>query len=208
MASSRKWSRSRGDPTRSATTSHTVRRGGESASSQLESNALLDDFLYRSVVLTPEKLEIGLRRSAGSTDDRVIEIEPGFAGAPADWLDAVDRSPVVRDRYDIVTPEGIVQVLVAPKVRTVLQEIKRLPGRRVAGTRAQAFLLNPYATLGDDAVDVIVESQFEKAREAAGLQYERFTPTFKRDASGYPVRVGLLIEMPVPVARLVGNAVA
>lgn len=160
----------------------------------LRANARLDDFLYRSVVLTPEKLEIGLRRSADVGDDRVVEIEPGFEGAPADWLSAFDRSREVRDRYDIVTAEGIVQVLVTPKVRTVLQEIKRLEGRRVAGTRAQAFLLNPYATLGDDAVDVIVETQFEKAREDAGLTYERFTPVYERDPSGYPLRVGLLIE--------------
>lgn len=154
----------------------------------LQAGAQLDDFLYRSVVLTPEKLEIGLRRSEVVDDDHVVEIEPGFEGAPSDWLDAFDRSKDVRDRYDIVTPEGIIQILVTPKVRTVLQEIKRLPGRRVAGSRAQAFLVNPYATLGDDAVDVIVESQFEKAREDAGLAYERFTPVFERDASGYPCR--------------------
>jgi hypothetical protein len=160
----------------------------------LLAEARLDDFLYRSVVLTPGKLEIGLRRAVGVGDDHVVEIEPGFQGAPSDWLDAFDRSRQVKDRYDIVTAEGIVQVLITPKVRTVLQEIKRLMGRRVAGTRAQAFLLNPYATLGDDAVDVIDESQFEKSREDAGLTYERFTPTFERDASGYPLRVGLLIE--------------
>jgi SNF2-related domain/Restriction endonuclease/Helicase conserved C-terminal domain len=160
----------------------------------LQADARLDDFLYRSVVLTPERLEIGLRRSADVGDDRVVEIEPGFEGAPADWLKAFDRSREVKDRYDIVTKEGIVQVLITPKVRTVLQEIKRLVGRRVAGTRAQAFLLNPYATLGDDAAGVIVESQFEKAREDAGLTYERFTPTYERDSSGYPLRVGLLIE--------------
>lgn len=160
----------------------------------LQANAQLDDFLYRSVVLTPEKLEIGLRRSEAINDDHVVEIEPGFEGAPHDWLETFDRSKDVRDRYDIVTPEGIIQVLVMPKVRTVLQEIKRLPGRRVAGSRAQAFLVNPYATLGDDAVDVIVESQFEKAREDAGLAYERFIPVLERDASGFPQRVGLLIE--------------
>ena len=160
----------------------------------LQAGAQLDDFLYRSVVLTPEKLEIGLRRSEVVDDDHVVEIEPGFEGAPSDWLDAFDRSKDVRDRYDIVTSEGIVQILVTPKVRTVLQEIKRLPGRRVAGSRAQAFLVNPYATLGDDAVDIIVESQFEKAREDAGLAYERFTPVFERDASEYPLQVGLLIE--------------
>ncbi|QUN31577.1 restriction endonuclease [Cupriavidus sp. KK10] len=163
----------------------------------LAAGAHLDDFLYRSVVLTPEKLEIGLRRSEDVGDDHVIEIEPGFDAAPPHWLEAFDRAREVRDRYDIVTPEGIVQVLVTPKVRTVLQEIKRLPGRRVAGSRAQAFLLNPYATLGADAVDVIEESQFEQAREDAGLDYERFTPLFERDATGYPVRVGLLIETAV-----------
>jgi len=160
----------------------------------LDANARLDDFLFRSVVLTPEKLEIGLRRSDAVADDRVIEIEPGFAGAPADWLETFDKHRQVRDRYDIVTADGIVQVLVTPKVRTVLQEIKKLEGRRVAGTRAQAFLSNPYSTLGADAVDVIVEEQFEQAREAAGLAYERFTPIYQRDASGFPMRVGLLIE--------------
>jgi len=163
----------------------------------LEAGARLDDFLYRSVVLSPEKLHIGLRRSVNVSDDHVVEIEPGFDGAPSDWLDAFDRAREIRDRYDIVTPEGIVQVLVTPKVRTVLREIKRLPGRRVAGSRAQAFLLNPYAALGADAVDVIEEAQFEQAREDAGLDYERFVPVFERDAAGYPVRVGLLIETAV-----------
>lgn len=163
----------------------------------LAASARLDDFLFRSVVLTPEKLEIGLRRSDVVTDDRVIEIEPGFPGAPPDWLDTFDRAREVRDRYDIVTPEGIVQVLITQKVRTVLQEVKRLPGRRVAGSRAQAFLLNPFATLGDDAVAVIEEAQFEQAREKAGLDYERFTPVFERDASGYPLKTGLLIETAV-----------
>jgi HJR/Mrr/RecB family endonuclease len=160
----------------------------------LHAGARLDDFLYRSVVLSPEKLDIQMRRSDDFGDGRVVEIEPSFEGAPANWLEAFDRSREVRDRYDVVTKDGITQILVTPKVRTVLQEIKRLVGRRMAGTRAQAFLLNPYATLGDDAVDVIDESQFEKAREDAGVTYERFTPTFERDGSGYPLRVGLLIE--------------
>lgn len=160
----------------------------------LAAQARLDDFLRRSVVLTPERLEIGMRKSAPLAGDSVIEIEPGFAGAPPDWLERFDHAREVQDRYDIVTPEGIIQVLITPQVKTVLQEIKRLPLRRVAGSRAQAFILNPYATLGEDAKDVIVEEQFEQAREQAGLQYERFLPTIKRDSVGYPVRVGLLIE--------------
>lgn len=163
----------------------------------LDAEAGLDDFLYRSVVLSPEKLNIGLRRSVEVADDHVVEIEPSFDDAPDDWLDTFDRAREIRDRYDITTREGIVQVLVTPKVKTVLREIKRLPGRRVAGSRAQAFLLNPYAALGADAVDVIEESQFERAREDAGLDYERFVPTFERNAAGYALRVGLLVESAV-----------
>lgn len=165
-----------------------IRRLAQSA------QAHLDDFLHRSVVLTPEKLEIGLRRSDSVADDNVIEIEPGFAGAPADWLDRFDSSQRVLDRYDIPTPDGIVQVLVGPKVRTVLEEIKRLPSRRVAGSRAQAFIVNPFATLGDDAKDVIAEEQFEAARHDAGLTYERFVPLIERDETGYPIRIGVLVE--------------
>lgn len=156
--------------------------------------ARLDDFLYRSVVLTPERLSIALRKSADVSDDTVIEISPLFEGAPADWLERFDAMRSIPDRYDIVTEEGIVQVLVSSKVRTVLEEIKRLPGRRVAGARAQAFLLNPFAALGDDARDVIVEGEFEQAREEAGLHYERFVPVVERDDRGFPHQVGLLIE--------------
>jgi hypothetical protein len=160
----------------------------------VDASADLDQFLRRSVVLTPERLEIGLRKSEHVGDDNVIEIEPGFAGAPESWLDRFDRAPAVQDRYDITTEEGIVQVLISPTVRTVLEEIKRLPGRRVAGARAQAFIVNPYATLGDDAKDVIVESQFEEARKAAGLSYERFVPVSERDAAGCLTRIGILVE--------------
>lgn len=159
-----------------------------------DAEARLDDFLYRSVVLTPDKLRIGLRKSEHVTDDHVIEIEPGFSDAPPGWLAAFDGSSKVRDRYDITTTEGIVQILITPKIRTVLEEIKRYPGRRVAGSRAEAFILNPYATLGDDAVDVIEEQQFEHARDDAGLLYERFSPLYERDVGGRPIRIGLLIE--------------
>ncbi len=160
----------------------------------LAAKATLDDFLHRSVVLTPERLDIALRKSEHVGDDTVVEVMPGFEGAPSRWLDAFDAASSVPSRYDIPTEEGIVQVLVTDKVRSVLEEIKRLKGRRVAGARAQAFLLNPFATLGEDAKDVIDEEQFERAREDAGLTYERFVPIFERDDDGYPERVGLLIE--------------
>lgn len=160
----------------------------------LEAEARLDDFLHRSVVLTPERLNIDLRKSAPIAGDNVIELLPSFAGAPGDWLERFDSARSVLDRYDIPTESGIVQVLITPAVRTVLEQIKRLPLRRVAGSRAQAFSLNPYSALGPDAKLVIDETQFESAREQAGLEYERFSPVFERDQDGYPLKVGLLIE--------------
>ena len=159
----------------------------------LAADARLDDFLRRSVVLTPERLNIDLRKTV-IAEDNVVEIFPSFEGAPEDWLERFDAHRAVPDRYDIPTSDGILQVLITPQVKTVLQEIKRLPLRRVSGSRAQAFALNPYATLGQDAKDVIDEEQFEQAREQAGLLYERFTPQIERDSTGYPNKVSLLIE--------------
>jgi len=37
--------------------------------------------------------------------------------------------------------------------------------------------------------------QFEKAREDAGIVFERFTAHVKRDGLGYPVEVGLLLAI-------------
>ncbi|MEI7968365.1 MAG: SNF2-related protein [Betaproteobacteria bacterium] len=159
----------------------------------LAARADLDAFLHKTVVLTPEKLAIGIRK-VQVADDTVIEVQPTFDGAPEDWLSLFDKHHSVRPSYESPTRDGIVHIVISPAVRTVLEEIKRLPGRRVAGARAQAFVLNPYAALGTDANTVIDEVQFEAARAAAGLEYERFLPQFERDALGYPLKVGLLIE--------------
>jgi superfamily II DNA or RNA helicase len=159
----------------------------------LRADARLDDFLYRSVVLTPEKLTIDLRRNdIGST--KVIEVQPGFAGAPDNWLAVFDRHAGVPDRYDIPTAEGIVQVLISTPVKTVLAQIKRLERRRVAGSRAEAFVMNPFAALGEVAGAVIDPVQFEQARAAAGFQFDHFTAYVQPDAIGYPAAVGLQIE--------------
>jgi hypothetical protein len=163
----------------------------------LSANARLDDFLMRTVVLTPERLTIALSKN-DIGDTKIIEVAPGFAGAPEEWLRTFDRFNEVRDRYDIPTPEGIFQVLIIPEVKTVLQQIKQMPGRRVAGSRAEAFITNPFAALGEDAGQVIDPEQFELARENAGLLFERFTAHVKREAMGYPVEVGLLIEQTNP----------
>jgi hypothetical protein len=137
----------------------------------LAAGAMLDDFLYRTVVLTPDRLQLSLRREEGLG---LVEVQPWFEGAPSHWLGAFDAAAKVRDRYDLVTPEGVVQVIVSPEVATVLREIKRMPGRRIAGERAQAFLVNPVAALGPDAADVLDGAQFEQAKEEAGISFDRF----------------------------------
>ncbi|HMW14488.1 MAG TPA: SNF2-related protein [Pseudomonadales bacterium] len=159
----------------------------------IEAGANLDTFLRKSVALTPEKLTIEIRKIEVG-DDTVIEVQPGFDNAPSDWLERFDRQATVRERYDIPTQDGVIQVIITPDVRTVLEEIKSFSNRRVAGARAQAFIVNPYAALGEAANTVIDEDQFEAARNKAGLTYERFLPQFERDGLDYPFKVGLLIE--------------
>jgi len=171
------------------------RRWGQIRRSAIAARAPMDQFLYKSVVLSPDTIDINMRKSdvGGS---RMVEIMPGFAGEPTNWLDVFDSYRTVPDRYDISTPEGIVQVLITPEVRTVLRSIRELDGRRVAGSRAEAFLVNPYATLGQHANTVIDENQFERARMDAGIVFEHFVARVERDPSGYPEKVGLLIERP------------
>ncbi|HEX5959518.1 MAG TPA: SNF2-related protein, partial [Hyphomicrobiaceae bacterium] len=163
----------------------------------VEAGAVLDDFLVRSVVVTPEKLDIQFRKTdVGGT--HVVEITPTFAGAPERWLEHFDRAPSVPDHLDIPTEAGAVHVALSEPVRSVLREIKRLPGRRAAGARAEAFLLNPLAALGgDDAASVIDPEQFAKAQQSAGIAFDRFRPLVVRNALGYPVEVRLEIDTAV-----------
>ncbi|ASF45475.1 DEAD/DEAH box helicase [Methylovulum psychrotolerans] len=151
------------------------------------------DFLQRTVVLSPEKLLLHLHKSA-SSGNKTVQVEPNFDGAPQQWLDTFDKFAIVPERYDIPDGQGIIQVLVSPQVRSVLQELRRWPGRYVAGQRAEAFIRNPYAALGDAAVAVIDEAQFEEAREAAGIEFEQFFIDVDYDENGKVIGVGLLIE--------------
>ena len=167
--------------------------------------AQLDGFLYRSVVLTPEKLQLELSR-VDFSGTKVVQVIPTFAGCPQDWLVQFDRYSSVPDRFDFSTPDGIVQVLLTPAVKAVLEQIKRMPGRRVAGSRAEAFVANPFAALGEDAVATIDPEQFEQARIAAGLVFDRFTAHIERDAMGNPIKIGLLIESPNPKTRSILNS--
>ncbi|MCW8198839.1 helicase SNF2 [Verminephrobacter aporrectodeae subsp. tuberculatae] len=161
-------------------------------SQAVSAGADMADFLRNTIVLTPEKLRIGLRKGdVGSAS--MVEVLPEFDGAPARWLETFDSRQEVPERYDITDGKGIVQVMLAPPVRAVLREIRRM-GRRIAGERAKSFLRNPFAVLGPDAALVIDPQQFEQARDDAGVSFARFTARVLRDARGYPSDCALLVE--------------
>jgi hypothetical protein len=159
----------------------------------IAARADLSHFLRSTVVLTPEKLCLHLRKGdvGGSA---LVEVIPDFAGAPARWIDFFDRNSRVLERYDIPHGEGITQVLLPPQMQSVLREIKAMPGRRVAGSRAEAFVRNPFATLGPDAAAVIDPAEFDLAREEAGISFARFTPELIRGPQGVLTDVALNIE--------------
>ncbi len=136
--------------------------------------ARMDQFLHDTIVVTPEKLHIRLAKTdVGGTG--VVEVQPWFAGAPANWLSRFDGRRDVPERYTIVCEDQLIEVILTAPVRSVLRAIKKMPGRRVAGGFAEKFLSNPYATLGEDADHVIDEDQFDEARSEAGIVFQRFT---------------------------------
>jgi hypothetical protein len=159
----------------------------------LAANAHLSDFLHKTIVLTPDQLRLGLRKS-DSGELKTVEVSPEFDEAPPRWMELFDRFPTVQDRYEIPDGEGLAHILISPEVKTVLSEIKRMPGRRVSGERAEAFVRNPFALLGPDAVTVVDATAFEAEREQAGLTFQRFLPSIQRDHNGKLASAGLLIE--------------
>lgn len=152
----------------------------------------MNDFLSRSVVLTPDKLKFETSRVKVG-ESQVIEIIPLFIDAPSDWLSYFDRFSNVQSRYDIPTENGIVQVVLQERVKNVLNEVKKMPGRRVSGKRAEAFLSNPYSLLGEDAANVIDEESFAKDGADQAIEFDRFIAAIRRSEKGKLVYVGLQI---------------
>jgi hypothetical protein len=166
---------------------------GQIRQTAIAAKSQLSDFLFRSVVLTPEKLLIDLNR-VDVSGTKVVEVIPSFGGCPEGWLNQFDNHSRIPDRYDIPTPQGLIQVIITPAVKAVLSQIKKMPARRVSGVRAEAFVVNPFAALGEDASATIDVEQFEQARIDANLTFDRFTAHVEKDPLGNPIAVGLLIE--------------
>jgi hypothetical protein len=164
-----------------------------------EADAVLDRFLETTIVLTPEALRLELNQSVISGVP-VVEVVPTFENAPAWWLEVFDRHASVRLRYDHTQPGGIVHIVIAPEVRQVLAEIKAMPGRRVAGERAEAFLRNPYAVLGEMASAVIPPESFEQARTQAGVVFYTFRLALVRHPASDAEKAGLIEQVDIHVA--------
>lgn len=168
------------------------RAWAEIRSHAVAAGADLSDFLKKTVVLTPERLRLSLRR--GETTGDLVEVIPCFAGAPTRWVEMFDRLAAVADHYEVPDGDGMAHVMPTPEVLSVLREIKRMPGRRIAGQRAEAFLRNPFAILGPDAAKAVDPQEFEQARDEAGIFFARFSARVLRDVEGFPYHVTIVVE--------------
>lgn len=125
-------------------------------------------YLETTLVLTPDALRLPLSKE-DTPFGRVLTVSPTFEGAPDGWLTAFDGFNSVQPHYDLTRGSGRVRVVIAEPVRKVLSVIKReMPGRRVAGVKAEKFIHNPFAFLGDAAHEVLKEDEFEADRAEAG----------------------------------------
>ena len=157
-----------------------------------EAGCPVSDYVARTVVLTPDRLRLGLSRR-GEGAGQVVQVVPEFDDSPEQWLAQFDRLPL-RDSYDIPDGASLVRVVLSPEVRSVLAEVKRMPGRRVAGPRAEAFVRNPFAVLGEHAHQVLEAEAFDVARGDAGIVFQRFMPHVERGDAGQVRKVALRVE--------------
>lgn len=125
-------------------------------------------YLASTIVLTPQTLRIQATKQ-DSSFGRVYTVEPTFDGAPDGWLAAFDGFHAVQSHYDITRDGGRVRILLSEPVRKVLEVVKReMPARKVAGAKAERFVHNPRAYLGDYAESVLGE--VEDTEEAADVE--------------------------------------
>lgn len=156
------------------------------------SHTPMSDYLENTVVVTPEKLRLELRKGEVG-DDRVLEVIPHFEGSPSRWLETFDRMPI-QSAYAVTDGTRLTKVVLSDEVKGVLAEIKRMPGRRMSGPRAEAFVRNPFAALGPAAAEVVDAAQVETALTEAGIAAQRFRPAMRRDERGRIEAVLLDIE--------------
>lgn len=149
-----------------------------------QASAGMDGFLEKTIVIRPDSLKLKIRKST-LDNSPVIEIQPTFEGQPENWIASFDSQKQVQDRYRVVDPDGsLTHVMIEPEVKAVLESVRAMPGRRVAGDDALSFVKNPYTYLGDDAVKVIDADEYENELSNAGIYFHRFTLTPRFNVTG------------------------
>ncbi len=125
-------------------------------------------YLETTLVLTPDALRLPLSKE-DTGFGRVVTVSPTFDGAPDGWLNAFDGFNSVQPHYDLTRGAGRVRIVISEPVRQVLSVIKReMPRRKVAGAKAEKFIHNPFAFLGEAAHEVLDEAQFQIDRGESG----------------------------------------
>jgi hypothetical protein len=155
----------------------------------------LDGFLDKTVVVKPQRLQLKPRKTvvAGTP---VIELDISFEGQPPNWLASFDGYKQVQDRYRVPDADGgVTHVLIEPAVKDVLDAVRAMPGRRVAGDEALSFVRNPYSVIGDSAEAVVDASDYEQQLAAAGIYFHRFRLVPCLSGEGQNIQsVGLFLE--------------
>ncbi len=163
-----------------------------------KANAVYESkYLNGTIVITPETLQLNLQK-VEALGERVVIVNPTFPGAPDGWLNAFDGYNEVKSHYDFSSSGRRCRVIIPESVIKVLNVIKReMPGRRVAGAKAEAFIHNPFAMLGESAHEVIDEKEYENSKSQAGIFPAAFTLTSKIN-DGRVIEASLLITEHYP----------
>jgi SNF2 family DNA or RNA helicase/Holliday junction resolvase len=152
----------------------------------------VNPYLETTYVLTPDTLRLPLSKQ-DTPFGKVTTVAPTFDGAPDGWLTAFDGFNSVQPHYDLTRGAGRVRIVMSEPVRKVLEVIKReMPGRKVAGVKAERFIHNPFAFLGDAAHNVLKLEEFEQDRAEAGAVATIFS-LVARSEQGRLTRVDLLV---------------
>lgn len=155
----------------------------------------MDGFLDKTVVVKPQSLKLNPRkRMVGSTP--VIELDVAFDGQPCNWLASFDAYKQVQDSYRVPSEDGsVTHVLIEPEVKAVLESVRALPGRRVAGDEAVSLLRNPFSFIGDDAAKVVDPDEYQHALVDEGIYFHRFRLEPKLAENAKTIQsVGLILE--------------
>jgi hypothetical protein len=157
-----------------------------------DTSSPVSDYVSKTIVLTPEKLTLKIEKR-GDANDRVIEIIPSFEDAPSDWISIFDRFPL-SDSYEVPDGLTVTRIILTPEVKAVLDEVKKMPARRVSGSRAEAFVRNPFSVLGEEAGKVLKPEDVELQLTKAGISFAQFTPHAEFGEFGEITRVGIVIS--------------